>query len=151
MAKVLIATDGSDLAVQAAREAVALLDPTIELVVATVVPPPVLAGGAPIGAAEGVTPGVVDPQTTVELDRALTEEAEAGLRRTIAALGIDAPARVLHGDPGAEICREAEEGGYDLVVVGSHGSGLVKRVLLGSVSHHVLHHAPCPVLLVRKR
>jgi nucleotide-binding universal stress UspA family protein len=56
---------------------------------------------------------------------------------------------VVHGDPAIEICRVAEEGQFDLVVIGSHGSGFLKRVLLGSVSHHVLHHAPCPVLVVR--
>ena len=151
MPKALIATDGSDFAVEAARRALALLDPSLELVVAIVVAPPVLAGGAPLGSADGVGPAVVDPETTAELDHALTEEAQAGLQRTVAALGRDAATRVLHGDPAAEICREAEDGGYDLVVVGSHGYGVVKRVLLGSVSHHVLHHAPCPVLVVRVR
>ena len=105
----------------------------------------------PLGPADGVGPAVVDPETTAELDHALTEEAQAGLQRTVASLGRDAATRVLHGDPAAEICREAEDGGYDLVVIGSHGYGVVKRVLLGSVSHHVLHHAPCPVLVVRVR
>jgi len=151
MPNALIATDGSDFAVEAARRALALLDPSLELVVAIVVAPPVLAGGAPLGPADGVGPAVVDPETTAELDHALTEEAQAGLQRTVASLGRDAATRVLHGDPAAEICREAEDGGYDLVVIGSHGHGVVKRVLLGSVSHHVLHHAPCPVLVVRVR
>jgi nucleotide-binding universal stress UspA family protein len=151
VAKVLIATDGSDLAVEAARRALDLLDPSLDLVVVTVVTPPVVAGGAPLGAADGVGPAVVDPETTVELDHALTEEAQAGLQRTVAALGREATTRLLHGDPAAEICREAEDGGYDLIVIGSHGYGVVKRVLLGSVSHHVLHHAPCPVLVMRQR
>lgn len=51
---------------------------------------------------------------------------------------------------GSEIVRIATDGGYDVIVVGSHGSGFVKRVLVGSVSGHVVHHATCPVLVVRE-
>ena len=35
------------------------------------------------------------------------------------------------------------------MVIGTHGHGWIKRVLMGSVSTHVLHHAPCPVLVIR--
>ena len=93
------------------------------------------------------------------LDEPTTDQKEdVNLRRTEAirsgvlkALGRPAERRVVHGDPAIEICRVAEEGRFDLVVIGSHGSGFLKQVLLGSVSHHVLHHAPCPVLVVRER
>lgn len=52
------------------------------------------------------------------------------------------------GDPAEEILRAAGELAATLVVMGTQGHGLVREVLLGSVSHRVLRHAPVPVLLM---
>ncbi|MCE6998191.1 universal stress protein [Saccharothrix sp. S26] len=49
--------------------------------------------------------------------------------------------------PAQALAEHAE--GAALLVVGSHGHGAVRRALLGSVSHAMLHHAPCPLALVR--
>ena len=152
MSRILIATDGSECAILAARTALGLLAPDREVTVLSVVdirPEMGVSGGGLLGA-EPLAMPLTDPVTTGELDDALTAEANDAIERTIAALG-DAEARrtVVHGDPAAEICRVAESERYDVVVVGSHGSGFVKRVLVGSVSHHVLHHATSPVLVVR--
>jgi nucleotide-binding universal stress UspA family protein len=55
------------------------------------------------------------------------------------------------GNPAEEIIRIAEELKVDLVILGSHGWGGIKEFLLGSVSHKVLEHAPCSVLVVKRR
>ncbi len=61
-----------------------------------------------------------------------------------------ATTRVRTGNPAEEIIRAAEELGSDLVVVGSHGWTGIRYFLLGSVSHKVLQHAPCSVLVVKQ-
>lgn len=54
----------------------------------------------------------------------------------------------VHGHPAEALCQAGT--GADLLVVGSHGYGTFAGTVLGSVSHAVLHHAPCPLAVVRK-
>jgi nucleotide-binding universal stress UspA family protein len=148
VAKVLLTTDGSDIALEAARRAVGLLGAGNEYEVLSVTPPPV-AVGAPGATIDAMTAAVPNPETAVRLEEEERREAESAVEAATTALGIDARGRVAAGDPAVEICRLAQEEGFDLVVVGSHGRGWLQRVVLGSVSHHVVQHAKVPVLLVR--
>lgn len=63
--------------------------------------------------------------------------------------GIEAEYHEVSDDPTDAILDVVERVGADLVVVGSRGEGSVKRVIHGSVSTKVLHHAPCSVLVVK--
>jgi nucleotide-binding universal stress UspA family protein len=65
------------------------------------------------------------------------------------AMGVEVSFLVWTGDPGESIVSAAEAESADLVLVGSHGRGKIGRLLLGSVSEHVVRNAPCPVLVVR--
>ena len=56
---------------------------------------------------------------------------------------------VLFGSADSRIVETAEEWKADLIIVGSHGYNRWERLLLGSVSDSVVHHAPCSVLVVR--
>jgi nucleotide-binding universal stress UspA family protein len=58
---------------------------------------------------------------------------------------------VLEGSPSTRIIEEAERWGADLIMLGSHGHGAAMRMLLGSVSHRVVLHAPCSAEVVRGR
>src|SRR5262245_30465697 len=53
------------------------------------------------------------------------------------------------GRPADKIIEIAKDNNSDLIVMGSRGLGGIKSLLLGSVSDNVLHHAHCPVLIIR--
>jgi nucleotide-binding universal stress UspA family protein len=57
--------------------------------------------------------------------------------------------RIDAGEPSATILRTAREGGYDLVVMGTHGHSRLHRFFLGSVAQRVVAESPVPVLTVR--
>lgn len=62
---------------------------------------------------------------------------------------IDVTTEVVVGRPADALMDTAADA--QLLVVGTHGRGFVDRVILGSVSHAVLYHAPCPVALLHPR
>ncbi len=53
------------------------------------------------------------------------------------------------GRPADVIARYAEEGGFDMIAIGSRGLGRLKKLLLGSVSNSVLQEARCSVGVVK--
>jgi universal stress protein A len=55
------------------------------------------------------------------------------------------------GDAAGEIRRMAEDGGYDLIVLGTHGQTGMLQALLGSVTYKLVRSAPCSVLTVKAR
>jgi nucleotide-binding universal stress UspA family protein len=65
----------------------------------------------------------------------------------LADAGIEYTVHTPEGRPGEELCAMAADA--DLLVVGSHGSGALKELILGSVSSYCAHHSTCPVVLVR--
>ncbi|WVZ57034.1 hypothetical protein U9M48_007478 [Paspalum notatum var. saurae] len=54
------------------------------------------------------------------------------------------------GDPRDVICGAAEKAGADMLVMGSHGYGLLQRALMGSVSNHCVQNCKCPVVVVKR-
>lgn len=77
--------------------------------------------------------------------RAFVEETASALSK----LQYHAKGYILMGAPALAILQEASASAPDLILMGSHGRRGVTRFLLGSVSHAVLHRAPCPLLIVR--
>ena len=73
----------------------------------------------------------------------------AALKASAAALGLTAETAVIRGRPAHAIVEHAKNGGFDLIVMGTHGRTGVSHVVMGSVAERVLRKAPCPVLTVR--
>ena len=64
-------------------------------------------------------------------------------------LGLAVSTTVIEGDPAITIVNRAEDGFVSLIVVGNRGLGPIGSALIGSVSAHLIDHAPCPVLVAR--
>ena len=138
---ILLASDGSDCALRAATAAGTLADKFKSRLTLINAFQPIPTIG-PYG--EILYTGQDDNYTVEMKDYAL---ARAG--QILDEMKVPFHSRQEIGDPAAEIIRVAEAEGCDLIVVGSRGQGALKSLLLGSVSDHVVHHAHCPVLIVR--
>ena len=69
--------------------------------------------------------------------------------QAVSALGVTPIREMAMGRPERALVAVAKRDDTDLLVVGHRGVGGIRRVLLGSVSEHVAHHAPCSVLVAR--
>jgi nucleotide-binding universal stress UspA family protein len=101
---------------------------------AAILPPPVSSGPSDSAAGDG------NDGEAVEKMAALA----AGL-----ATGADVETELKHGHPATVICDTAAALNAGLVVVASHGHGLMRRLLLGSTAQFVANNAPCNVLILR--
>ncbi len=85
-----------------------------------------------------------------EQAEAFAEQAAALIRQYFPNSNIDLTTQISIGAPEQILIETAKEWNADLVVVGSHGRGFWGRMLLGSTTDALVHHAPCSVLVVRK-
>lgn len=142
--RIVVGVDGSEVGAAALRWAVEearLREATLVLVHAwTFVP------SAAIGEPGMMSIPTGDPAGELEAEekaaQAILDEAQAAVPA-----GVEVEPRLVETTPGDAIVAEAK--GADLVVVGSRGRGTLSAALLGSVSHHAVQHAPCPVVVVR--
>jgi universal stress protein A len=83
----------------------------------------------------------------------IEERIDRELERARSALSADGPlsaqTAVVPGSPATEIVRFAEQGGFDLIVMATHGRTGLAHILLGSVTERVVRNAPCAVLTLR--
>lgn len=140
MSKILVAVDGSEKSKKAIDKVKKLVGTSDnEVVIITVI--------NTLG-----SPYIADPEIKMRLNKENIEYGENILKEALERFG-DHPGKVntmlKDGDIGEEIIVEAEEGDYDLVVMGSRGLGTFSRTFLGSVSNRVVNHIKKSVLIVK--
>jgi nucleotide-binding universal stress UspA family protein len=142
--KILLATDGSEEARQAAQAAAELSKDTgSEVHVTYVLPSPTELRGHHL--------------YSTEVMRSIVEQAEEEGRSFLdyqaeqlrASGGKVAETHLRAGEPDKEIVKLSEELGAGTIVIGSRGLGALRRALMGGVSESVVRHAHCPVFVVR--
>jgi nucleotide-binding universal stress UspA family protein len=137
--KILLAADGSDHALRAARQAAEL---------ARVVKPKEF---RIVAAYDTIPLYLGEPNLQLTID-SLKGAAEAIVSATIKEVGqipCEIDTEILEGDPAEAIISVANTRKSDIIVMGSRGLGRLAGLLLGSTSQKVVAHAPCPVLIVR--
>ena len=103
----------------------------------------------------GIEPWAAGPMYYDDLRNAASSAAKTVLEHTLTKLKaapankLEITGEVIQGSPKQVIVEEAERWGADLIVMGSRGLGAWNRLLLGSVSNAVVHHAKCSVEIVR--
>lgn len=80
----------------------------------------------------------------------LSQELLDKVIQELAKDGVKAEREVLEGPTAEAILRVAEVRNAELIILGARGRGSLKGLLLGSVTHKVIQHAKCPVLVVRE-
>jgi len=90
-------------------------------------------------------PGAVE----AERDAAETDLGAALANAFPEGAPVEVESKLVEDDAGEALVRESKQA--DLVVVGSRGRSGIAAALLGSISKHVVDHAPCPVVVVKAR
>ncbi|KAG0483029.1 hypothetical protein HPP92_011113 [Vanilla planifolia] len=97
-------------------------------------------------------PGAVDvlPYVDSDLKKIATHVIEKAKQLVIAKSVSDVVYEVVEGDARNVLTDAVERFHADVLAVGSHGYGVIKRAVLGSVSDYCAHHAHCTVMIVKK-
>ncbi len=157
--KILVGTDGSPTATRAVDAAGALASKLgAKTTILTAYEPPTeqemrRLRGDPNDPVQQWGAGSSEKETPAEFRWRIAgaSQAEDVLDRArdhAASQGVDAEAIAVEGSPADALIKTAEEGSYDLIVVGSVGMAGAKRLMLGNVPNRVSHHAPTDVLIL---
>ena len=139
--KILLPIDGTELALHEVRYALRLVTQGLQarFLLVNVQEPASLY--------EMVT--APDPVVLESVSHAAGEHALQAAQALLSAAGVSFELAVVTGDPAHAVLELIEEYACDMVIIGSHGMGLLRSALQGSVAQTLIHDSPVPVLLVK--
>lgn len=140
--KILLATDGSENALRAAKQVADLMK--LKSGLETTVLYARSSASKTVEYAPWVQVDEIEKQMEKFASRAIDKTAVVFTEN-----GFTVEKKVVIGEPGTEIATYANKNGFDWIVMGRRGLSNLSGLILGSVSHQVLHYADCPVLLVK--
>ncbi|MBU9721428.1 MULTISPECIES: universal stress protein [Bacillaceae] len=135
---ILLAADGSNHSIRAMERAIYIAKKTKEAIITFIHVVDDIPGRKEI----------IDDVKVREVPEELKIKT-AEIEKTISQEGLSIKAIHIYGDPGPTIVREANNGEYDIVIIGSRGLNPLQQMVLGSVSHKVAKRVNCPVLIVK--
>ncbi len=146
--KILLATDGTKHSINAASMIKKLdLGEGDEIHVISVVD---MALPMAVDIYGGYLPDTTELESVAkESAKKILSDATADLDASFSGRNVAVSSEVEFGSPDSRIVETAEERKTDMIVIGSHGYNRWERLLLGSVSNSVVHHAHCSVMVVR--
>jgi nucleotide-binding universal stress UspA family protein len=148
--KVILAVDGSPCSEAAVSEAATRLWPDgTEIMVLSAVRVPIPETSDPLFFMAAAHVEMMEAER--RRMETLAEGVANRLRDTATGTKVKILSRVIEGSPKEVIVGEAERWQADVILIGCHGFGYIKRFLLGSVSQAVAAHAPCSVHIARAR
>jgi nucleotide-binding universal stress UspA family protein len=141
---VVVCTDGSEIATQAASHGLATLRDDANIVVVTVLEE----DDASLVSGAGMAGGVMSAEEFDTYNRERETTSREVLQQALSSLGLkNTRTEILRGSAGPALCDFASEVGAAVIVIGTRGRGGLKRAFLGSVSDHIVRNAPCSVLV----
>jgi nucleotide-binding universal stress UspA family protein len=135
--KILLPTDGSEHSIRSANHAIEIakkFQATIEVMY--------------VVDSDASKYDVLHHDSKIEIEQARKQQVRS-IEEMIEEANIDFKVHIVHGEPGPTIINSANENQFDLVVIGSRGLNSLQTMILGSVSHKVVKHVNCPVMVIK--
>ncbi|MGM0863276.1 MAG: universal stress protein [Bacillota bacterium] len=135
--RILLATDGSEHSIRSAHHAIEIAQKFNDSVDVVYV-------------VDGDTSkyDVLHHDSKIEIEKARKDKVRV-LEEMLVSANVEYKIHILHGEPAPMIIDFSNESNYDLLVIGSRGLNSLQTMLLGSVSHKVVKHVECPVMIIK--
>ena len=150
--KILVPLDGSEHSLRALEKAVQIAEKfsgKITLIHVYSVQPIMMPEPSTVGSLSIPIITGAEVSTMIEAAKKLGNRILEDGEKRIKTSGVKVEKMLVEGHAVEEIVRVADQGSFDLIVIGARGVSHMREMLLGSVTDGVIHHARCPILVMK--